>query len=53
MARQEIVIQLQNVVRNLEFLIRHPGFWQNQTFEPSCVYNENEKPVYNEMYISK
>ena len=41
MARQEIAIHLQNVVRCLEFLMKHLGFWHNQTFELSCIYNEN------------
>ena len=40
MAKQEIAIHLQNVVEYIEFLIRHPGFWHNRTFEPSCIYNE-------------
>ena len=37
----------------LKFLIRHPGFWHNQTFEPSRVYNENEEQIYNEMHTGK
>ena len=41
------------MVRCLEFLIRHPNFWHNQTFEPSHVYNENEERVYNEMHTGK
>ena len=52
-ARQKAAIYSQNVVGCLKFLMRHPGFWHNQTFEPSCVYNENEKQVYNKMYTSK
>ena len=42
MARQKISIHLQNVIGCLEFLMSHPGFRHNQTYEPSCVYNENE-----------
>ena len=53
MAKQEIAIYLPNVIWCLEFLIRHPDFWYNQTFEPSCIYNENEKQVYNEIHTGK
>ena len=53
MARQEIAIYLQNVVRCLEFLMRHRRFWHNQIFEPSRVYNENEEQIYNEMHTGK
>ena len=53
MARQEIAIHLRNVVGCLEFLMRHPGFRHNQTFEPSRVYNENEERVYNEMHTGE
>ena len=53
MARREIAIHSQNVVGCLEFLMRHPGFRHNQTFEPSCVYNENEERVYNEMHTGE
>ena len=52
-ARQKISIHAQNMMRCLEFLMRHPDFWHNQTFEPSCVYNENEEQVYNEIHFSK
>ena len=41
-ARQEISIYPQNLLGCLELLMRYPGFWLNQTYEPSCVYNENE-----------
>ena len=47
MVRQKIAIHLQNVGGWLKFLIKHPDFWHNQTFEPSCVYNKNEEQVYN------
>ena len=53
MARREIAIHSQNVVRYLKFLMRHPGFWHNKTFEPSCIYNENEEQVNNEMHTGK
>ena len=52
-ARREIAIHLQNMVGYLKFLMRHPGFWHNQIFEPSHIYNENEERVYNEMYTVK
>lgn len=29
-ARQKIVIHLQNVIECLELLMEHPGFWHNQ-----------------------
>ncbi len=53
MARQEIAMHSQNVVGCLEFLMGHPGFWHNQIYEPSCIYNENERRVYNEMHTSE
>ena len=53
MARREIAIHLRNVVGCLEFLMKHPGFRHNQTFEPSYVYNENEERVYNKMHTGK
>ena len=33
----------------LEFLISYPGFRNNQTYKPSCVFNENKHRVYNEI----
>ncbi len=53
MARQEIAINSQNVVDCLEFLMGHPGFWHNQIYEPSCIYNENERQVYNEIHTGE
>ena len=53
MARQEIAIYSRNVMRCLKFLMRHPGFWHNQTFEPFCVYNDNDERVYNEMHTGE
>ena len=53
MAGQKIAIHLRNVMRCLEFLMKHPGFRHNQTFEPSYVYNENEERVYNKMHTGK
>lgn len=48
---QEILIHLQSMIGCLEFLIDHPNIWHNQTYELSCVYNEIEHLVYNEIYI--
>ena len=50
-ARQEIAIQLWNVLNCIEFMMGHLGFQHNQTYEPCCVYNQNEDQVYNEMQI--
>ena len=52
-ARQEIAIYLRNMAGCLKFLIKHPGFWHNQTFEPSRIYNENEEQVYIKMHTDK
>ena len=53
MTRRKIAIHSRNVVGYLEFLMKYPDLWHNQTFELSCVYNENEEQVYKEMYTSK
>ena len=53
MVKQKITIHLQNVVSCLKFLIEYPGFWYNQTYELSHIYNENEQQVYNKMHTSK
>ena len=53
MAKQKIAIYLQNIVRYLKIFMRHPGFWYNQTFEPSHIYNKNEERVYNKMHTGK
>lgn len=29
------------------------GFWHNQIYEPSYVFEESENQVYNEMYTNK
>ena len=49
-AGQEIAIQSQNVLSCIEFLMGHPGFQHNQTYEPCRVYNQNGDRVYNEMH---
>ncbi len=37
MAMQKIAIYLRNVVGYLKVFMGHPGFWYNQTYEPSCI----------------
>ena len=41
-AGQEIAIPLQNVLSYIKFLMTHPGFQHNQTYEPYRIYNQNE-----------
>ena len=53
MAGREISIHSQNVIRCLKFLMGHLGFWHNQTYEPFCVYNENEHQAYNEIHTGE
>ena len=53
MAEHKISIHLRNMIRCLEFLMVYSGFPHNQTYEPFCVFNENEYRVYNEMHITK
>ena len=48
--RQKIAIQSQNVLSCIKFLIEHPGFQHNQTYEPCHVYNQNGNRVYNKMH---
>ena len=31
----------------------HSGFWHNQTYKPSWVFDENEYQVYNKMHTSE
>ncbi len=52
-ARQEIAIYSQNMFGCLKFLMKHPGFWYNQIYKPSRIYNENERQVYNKMHIGE
>ena len=42
MTGQKISIHLQNVIGYLKFLISHPGFWHNQIYKPSYIFNENK-----------
>ena len=49
-AGQEIAIQSRNVLSCIKFLMGHPGFQHNQTYEPCRVYNQNGDRVYNEMH---
>ena len=30
--------------------MEHTGFWENQTYQPSRIYNQKEDWVYNEIY---
>lgn len=53
MLRQKDAISLQNMLGYLKFLMRYPGFQQNQIFEPSSVYNKNDELVYNEKHTNK
>ncbi len=39
---QEIVIQLQNVINCVEFLMGYPGFQYNQIYKPCYIYNQNK-----------
>ena len=48
--RQSLMIQLQNVIDCLRFLMRYTDFWENQTYQLSHIYNQKEDQVYNEMY---
>ena len=49
-AGQKIVIQLQNVLSCVKFLMGYLSFQHNQTYEPCCIYNQNEDQVYNKMH---
>lgn len=51
MARQEILIYLQNMIKCLEFLMGPPGFQHNQIYKYSHIYNENEYQVHNECIL--
>ena len=47
---QEIAIQSWNVLSCIEFLMGHPSFQHNQTYELCRIYNQNKDRVYNEMH---
>lgn len=53
MARQEIAIYSQNVVRCLKFLMRHPSFQHNQIYELFRIFNKNEQQVCNELHTDE
>ena len=38
-ARQNLTIQSQNIIDYLIFFMRYSGFEENQTHQPSCIYN--------------
>ncbi len=52
-AGREISTHLQNMIRGLEFLMHHPNFRHDQTYELSHVFNENEYQVSNKMYTGE
>ncbi len=49
-AAQSLTIQSRNVIDCLRFFMGHLGFWKNQTYQPSRIYNQNDARVYNEMH---
>lgn len=38
-AGENLIIQCQNIIDYLRFFIGYPGFWENQTYQPSGIYN--------------
>lgn len=36
-----------------QILNKISGFWYNQTYKPSYIYNKHENQDYNKMYIGK
>ena len=34
----------------LRCFIGHPGFCKNLTYQPSCIYNQNDNRIYNKIY---
>ena len=53
MARQEMAINLENIMGYLKLLMAYPYFWDNQIYKPSCIYDDNKQQVYNIIYIGK
>lgn len=53
MARQKISIHSENMIGYLEFLMGHPDFWNNKIYKSSCIFNENEYQIYNEIHTDK
>ena len=49
-AGHNLTIQSRNVIDCLRFFMGHPGFWENQIYQPSCIYNQKDDRVYNEMH---
>lgn len=45
-AREKIILQLQNMVSSIKFLIGYPGFQYNQSYKPCYIYNSNKDQVY-------
>lgn len=52
-SKQEIVIQLQNIVSCIKFFTSYFIFQYNQTYKPYYIYNQNEDQFYNEIYTRK
>lgn len=50
-AKQKLTIYPQQVIDYLRFLIRHPEFEYNQTYQPFYIYNQTDYYIYNKMYI--
>ena len=42
MAGQKIAIHLQNMINYFKFLLKYPGFWHNQIYKLSYLYNKNK-----------
>lgn len=40
-AKQNLSIQSHNMIDYLRFFLGHPGFWENQTYQLSHIYNQN------------
>ena len=36
-----------------KFLMKYPGFWHNQIYKSSYIYNKNNLQVYNKMHMNK
>lgn len=47
---QNLTIQSQNMIDYLRFFIRISGFWENQTYKLSCIYNQNKAYIYNKIH---
>ena len=50
-AGQNLTIQSRNLIDCLRFFMGYPGFWKNQIYQSSCIYNQKDDWVYNEMHM--